>query len=358
LIVCSKAPGKMILLGEYAVLEGAPALVAAVDRYADVRIQENSGNYFEVESPSLGVSSTAFTVSQHGIICFKDLENSAVKKLGFFRTIFEFLWLYFKSGQKLLKPASITLNTNSFYSDQLNSKLGFGSSAAMTVALTQALYMYCNENSRDEDLITRVFRLGLSSHRKAQGNLGSGADVAASAFGGIIRYEMGMNKKAEQKKPQEMKIWEALPFACIWSGASESTRKMVRGVSQLKTRHPEIYKKQMVQMTDLAHAGCEAYQNQNAGRFLELVDRYQSCLHELGEKSGMPIVSPVHMELADKIRKLNGIYKPSGAGSGDIGVAFAETQADMQRINEMIQAENYASVPVTITPQGVHSYNE
>ena len=30
----ARAPGKLVLSGAYAVLEGAPALVAAVDRYA------------------------------------------------------------------------------------------------------------------------------------------------------------------------------------------------------------------------------------------------------------------------------------------------------------------------------------
>ena len=34
----ARAPGKVVALGEYAVLEGAPALVLAVDRYAAATI--------------------------------------------------------------------------------------------------------------------------------------------------------------------------------------------------------------------------------------------------------------------------------------------------------------------------------
>jgi len=36
--VTASTPGKLVLLGDYAVLEGAPALVMAVNRHAKVRI--------------------------------------------------------------------------------------------------------------------------------------------------------------------------------------------------------------------------------------------------------------------------------------------------------------------------------
>src|SRR5207247_1999193 len=41
--VVARAPGKIFLTGEYAVLAGAPALVAAVDRQAEVRIARRGG---------------------------------------------------------------------------------------------------------------------------------------------------------------------------------------------------------------------------------------------------------------------------------------------------------------------------
>ena len=39
----ARAPGKAMLLGEYAVLDGAPALVTAVDRYAEARYGAGPG---------------------------------------------------------------------------------------------------------------------------------------------------------------------------------------------------------------------------------------------------------------------------------------------------------------------------
>ena len=35
----ARAPGKLFLLGEYAVLDGCPAVVAAVDRYVTVGLR-------------------------------------------------------------------------------------------------------------------------------------------------------------------------------------------------------------------------------------------------------------------------------------------------------------------------------
>ena len=49
----ARAPGKLFVTGEYAVLEGAPALVAAVDRYARVSVLPGNGPGVVVESHAL-----------------------------------------------------------------------------------------------------------------------------------------------------------------------------------------------------------------------------------------------------------------------------------------------------------------
>ena len=36
--IVARAPGKLVALGEYAVLEGAPAIVLAVDRYCEATL--------------------------------------------------------------------------------------------------------------------------------------------------------------------------------------------------------------------------------------------------------------------------------------------------------------------------------
>ena len=51
--VRTSAPGKVILSGEYAVLDGAPAVVMAVDRRARVSVSAGSGDWHRVSAPGL-----------------------------------------------------------------------------------------------------------------------------------------------------------------------------------------------------------------------------------------------------------------------------------------------------------------
>jgi len=49
----ASAPGKLVLLGEYAVLDGAPALVMAVERYCRVELAACEPPACRVEAPQL-----------------------------------------------------------------------------------------------------------------------------------------------------------------------------------------------------------------------------------------------------------------------------------------------------------------
>src|SRR5690606_21597860 len=66
-------------------------------------------------------------------------------------------------------------------------KLGLGSSAAVATALAAALAA-AGGIRPDRELL---FDLASSAHRTAQGGTGSGGDVAASVYGGLLFYTRG-----------------------------------------------------------------------------------------------------------------------------------------------------------------------
>jgi phosphomevalonate kinase len=140
------APGKVVLLGEYAVLDGAPALVAAIDR--GVRCDVSPADALVIETPAddrfVRAALTAIG-APHGRYHFADHN-----------------------------PAPTP------------SKAGIGGSAAATVA---AIVAGASLAGRPLDA-SAVHRAAVDVHQAVQGG-GSGVDVAAAAHGGVIRFQAG-----------------------------------------------------------------------------------------------------------------------------------------------------------------------
>jgi phosphomevalonate kinase len=134
------APGKVVVLGEYAVLDGAPALVAAVDH--GVRCDVTPGPTLTIVTP--------------------DADDRFVRPA--------------------LVAAQAAPSTYTFRAQppREGAKLGLGTSAAATVVAVLA-----GRASRGEAVDPASLRaLAARVHREVQGS-GSGLDVAASCFGGL-----------------------------------------------------------------------------------------------------------------------------------------------------------------------------
>lgn len=349
MLVEASAPGKLILIGEYAVLEGAPSLVCAIDRFAKVTISESGSDYYLVSSPSINTKTNAFSIDRNGLILFADSVDLPTRKaLSFFKTTFEYAWQYCKLGDITLKPFHIKIDTRAFYSAKLYTKLGFGSSAALTVALVKALFILAGKAVDDENERIKIFRLSLAAHKKAQGNLGSGIDIAASALGGVLQYRVGFNNRAEQIAPEKIPLWEELPMAVVFTGSSESTRKMVSGVGQLKKEKPGIYKQLMTELEAASVQGCASYKKKEKKSFFAAIKNYNGLMLSLGQKSGMPIISADHQNIAKIVEQNGGVYKPSGAGGGDIGVVFAGNFGQLEKIKKALENSNFSLLDVKI----------
>ena len=152
------APGKLMLLGEHAVLQRKQALVAAIDKRVRVTISRRCDKLVSIRS-SLGEFETS-------------LENLEVQKP------FKFVIATVKNMRHLLSTGIDIVVESDF-----KETIGFGSSAAVTVALCGAIRVLdCGELN-----LEKVFAAGVDVIREVQG-VGSGADVAASVYGGLLRY--------------------------------------------------------------------------------------------------------------------------------------------------------------------------
>ena len=129
--IAASAPGKLVLLGEYAVLEGAPALVLAVNRRATATLRPAAGRDWEIASPTLGIEARLrFGGSTPAWM------GTAAPELAWVGTVMERA-----PGIARVPACRVELETDRFYLAHRGTrhKLGLGSSAALTVALLGAL---------------------------------------------------------------------------------------------------------------------------------------------------------------------------------------------------------------------------
>ncbi len=141
-----QAPGKVFLLGEYAVLDGCPAIVAAVDRGVQCRVRPSET--LQIETPGGDdryVRPAILSAPQA------------------------------PAGHYQFEPWNPTAT---------QSKPGLGGSASATVAALRAALALAGETPDAATLTLRAAQV----HHGVQGG-GSGVDVAACVHGGLARYD-------------------------------------------------------------------------------------------------------------------------------------------------------------------------
>ena len=270
---CASAPGKMMLSGEYAVLDGAPAVVCAVQRRALVRWVP-AGSEREV-ARGLDHPHPNFP------------EVAAVAALG---------------GLE----GDLVVDVSALRGPQV--KLGLGSSAAAAAA---AAALVSARATQEQD----VFALAFRGHAEVAPQ-GSGADVAAAAHGGTLLYE------AKSRSVLPIPWPPGLRAAVVFTGQAASTRELVGRVRELEGRNRLRYASCMTRLSSAALSLAQAFQTRNVPRIIVETADYHDAMRDLGQAARAPIVEERLAELARLARECGGAAKPSGAGGGDVAIGF------------------------------------
>lgn len=348
--VVASSPGKLILIGEYAVLSGAPALVMAVDRRAEVTAAPAPGPYWTVTAPGLTDVTGRFVVGPNDAPEWLTPELGATE----YRLVDRLLAGLFSAdlGWTSLAPAAaLTLDTRPFFAqrDGETHKLGLGSSAALTTALVTALRQLVGEPERaadNRDWLTALVEL----HRRVQDGRGSGIDVAASLLGGVVRYRLANDGTVAEADACELP--PDLRFRCVWTGRGAGTSGFLERLEALRAEDPRMVDRLMGDLAEIAADGVEAVASGAAAGFLAAVDRFTPALDALGKAIGMPVLSPDH-RLLWQLALAHGVnYKPSGAGGGDFGLAFARAFDPLEAYGAAAQAQGFDVLDLAIDPVG------
>jgi phosphomevalonate kinase len=349
--VTAKAPGKLVLLGEYAVLGGAPALVAAINRYARVTLQNIEQQQFSVDISTPVVSKFPLPIDKQGKLKLpQEMDGELLRELKCFVNTYLLVNSTPVENKGYLGPNEISLNISDFFWRSSKIKLGLGSSAALTVALLGAL-----THSSDVSPPKRwqLFQKAFQTHRTIQGNLGSGIDVAASVYGGILRYTISKEGFTSLPQVDKLSIPIDLHMQCIWTGKSASTRELIRRVRRFKHESPANHSILMSKLVKLSTAGCTCFAKAKTGELMNIVKQYYDILLKLSKESDAPIISPEHLQLAEIVYQAGGFYKPSGAGGGDCGIALSNSSQVINKIRERVTRSGFANIDLKFGVPGI-----
>ena len=278
--VTASAPGSVMVIGEHAVVLGAPSLVAAIDQRAEVTVEALEDNKVEIFSEIAAPLETHLRALPM-IGPYRYL-TAAIKELGVER--------------------GVRITTKS----QIDPTMGLGSSAAVTIAAIGALARMLG---REID----VHRTALSIVRDIQGR-GSGADLAASLHGGLVGYQL-------EEPAGTVARFDAMPvpptLALKYVGYKTPTGEVLEQVAWAASKEPRYYSRVYEEMRLCSEAGIESAK---AGRWAALaahLDAYQNLLEALG-------VSDENLEELVFDARMKGAMaaKISGSGLGDCVLAF------------------------------------
>lgn len=343
----ASAPGKLVLLGEYSVLEGAPALVMAVDRRVIAELAPVSSGKGSVYAPDIWPEAEFFTLAADG----RPLWDNRDPRLAEAMSLVSCVICAFAKPSDRSDSMSFNLQLDSApffqHSNGHRTKLGLGSSAAVTTALASVL---AARAGRFDMLLKRQTWLSelLSVHRMFQHGRGSGLDIAAAVCGGVVRYELrsGPHVRRLEWPSALFRLW-------VWSGHSASTADFLSILETWRKDQPEEYRRHMGRLAEVAESGSQAAIHGDAHALLQCISEAAVALQAFGDASRIPIFSPLHRKISELVRRAGGVYKPCGAGGGDLGLAATTEVAIADRIKAALQSEGYAVLDFDIDNIGL-----
>jgi phosphomevalonate kinase len=344
-VITVSAPGKLMLSGEWSILEkNTKCIVLAVQQRVYAKIQYSDEilvclKDFDIESRAkITKNSVSFDKEDPNLIFTKYAIDTAIN--------------YIRLLNKPIKTFQLDtwgeINTVRNEETGQEMKVGFGSSAAAVVAIVSAvlqLHGISFNRMREKEV---VFKLSIISHYLGQGKIGSGFDVAASTFGGVLVYKRfdpeWLHKNLQSQtllevvnmdwpllKYEKLELPNDLYMMVGFTGTSASTKKLVSQMKLFKKEDPDSYFMIISRISDVTDQLIEAIRKRENLSVLKLLDQNRLLLEELSLACSCHLEITEHQIMSHTASKYGAVAKFSGAGGGDcsIGICFSETTASL-----------------------------
>lgn len=328
----ASAPGKLILTGEYAVLDGAPSIVVAVDRRAVAKIDASprgSSPFLLAVADEIAARRGASDPATQAAM------QISVDSAAFYDTTRRGAAAAVMRGSITAQLAAASPTAPPPDARLVEStKLGLGSSAAVTVAAT-ALALSSNDKQE-------ILEVALAAHARAQGprgSRGSGADIAASVYGGTIVFSRppGAEQTACQIAPQRWPSQvQLVPF---FTGVAADTAPLVARVQQARETDRPAVEAALAAITDASRAAVAALTAPAELATVALIGALALAAHatdQLAAATQLPLVPDCVRAARAAFSRLGGTAKTTGAGGGDVAIVVVPADVDATTIARLI----------------------
>lgn len=350
--VAVSAPGKLILLGEHAVVYGRPALVAAVDLRLTARLSPWPGEGVRLDLPCLShaeeVSWPALRAYARSVRESWDAYSRDPGPEGFRKV----------RGDDPAHVAKAALGEAVDFLDEddppgldlrVSSDLpigsGFGSSAATALGVVAGYLAWRGIDAPSP----QIERLALEAERRQHG-LPSGVDGAAILHGGILwARKTSSGLETETVAPRSPLLSRLRVYDT--GTPPEPTGAVVAAVRRLKDRDPSGFDR-ILDRLEACVSGFRkelAQDVEDSTRVSELIRESEACLEELG------VVPEAVRAVVRRVEAEGGSAKISGAGSlsGPGAGSLIVYHSDPARIAGWAFLQPYRHYPVHLGAPGL-----
>jgi len=302
--VTVSAPGSLMISGEHAVLHRRHALAGAVDQRIRVSLQPRGDDDIRIVS-ALGE---------------RRMSRAQIDS----RPPFRFVGAAIERAVDCLPGGMDLLIESDFPAD-----VGLGSSAAVTVATLAAMQTWVSGVLPEREALLAG---AVSLIRAVQGR-GSGADVAAAVYGGVVLYLASPPRVVER-------FGELPPITLFYAGYKTPTPEVVGMVEDRRQSNPDAFETIFDEMEAATMALADAMRRRDWAPLGAACAAGQKAMVSMG------VCDPTLAEIVTAMEADAGILgaKVSGSGLGDCVLGIGRLAGEI---------EGYRSIPVTLSNDGV-----
>ena len=296
------AAGKVILLGEHAVVYGKHALALPIPDAVTATVHEAAAGVV-LEVPDWGLS-REISPDEGGAAAAvrRIIENLGIEREGF-----------------VIRVRSA-----------LPSAMGLGSSAALAVAIVRAFDRLLGLSLDD----ARINEIAFDCEKLAHGNP-SGIDNTLATYARPTLFCNG-----ESFRSEELELAQALPIVIACSHQKGTTHEQVAGVRARYERQPAPYAAIFDQVDALSLAGAEALLAGDYTKLGELMNVCQGLLNALG------VSTPELERMVDIAREAGAAgAKLTGAGGG--GSIVAACPGTVKEVASALHSAGYPTIDLS-----------